>query len=68
MADTADDVDDRIDELIAGPASATVDGRSATAHKLSDLMEIRNDRAAQAASGTGKLGLRIVQLIPPGCG
>ena len=68
MPDSADEVDDLIDTVAAGPKSATVDGRSATSQDLDDLLKIRNDRAAQAAASTGKFGLRFSRLVPPGCG
>ncbi len=68
MPDSADDIDDRIDEILSGPKSATVDGRSATSHEIDDALKVRNDRAAQAAAGTGKFGLRFSTLVPPGCG
>ena len=68
MPNTPDDIDALIDTVAEGPSSATVDGRSATAQKLSDLKDIRNDRAAQEASGKGHFGLRFTRLVPPGCG
>jgi len=68
MPDSADDIEDIIDSVAAGPSSASVDGRSATAQKLSDLRQIRDDRAASAAAGSSKFGLRFSQLVPPGCG
>lgn len=68
MPDTPSEIDELIDTVAAGPASASVDGRSATSHKLSDLKDIRNDRAAQEASGTSKFGLRFTKLVPGGCG
>lgn len=68
MPDTPDEIDELIDTVAAGPKSVAVDGRSATSQNLSDLKDIRNDRAAQAASGKGHFGLRFTRLVPPGCG
>lgn len=68
MPNTPDEIDELIDTVAEGPASATVDGRSATAQKLSDLQAIRNDRASQEAASTAKFGLRFTRLVPPGCG
>ena len=68
MPDSADEAAEVVDTAAEGPASAMVDGRSATQHKLSDLLEWENRRAANAAAGNGSFGLRFTQLVPPGCG
>lgn len=68
MPNSADDVDEIIDDLMAGPKSATVDGRSATAQSVDDALKVRNDRASQGAAAQGHFGLRFTRLVPPGCG
>lgn len=68
MPNTADEMDEIIDTVAAGPASASVDGRSATSHKLSDLQAIRNDRASQAAATNANFGIRFTRLVPGECG
>ena len=70
MPDTPDQVAALTDAAAAGPSSATVDGRSATSHKLADLIELEKYRANQeAASSSGSstsLGIRFFKTSPPG--
>lgn len=70
MPDTSDEIADLTDAAAAGPASASIDGRSASQHRIPDLIALENHRAAQTANtpSNGHFGLRFTTLIPPGCG
>lgn len=65
----ADDITDTIAQTGAdGIASTTIGGQSTTVLSVDEQIKAANYVAAQAASGTRKFGLRLVQLVPPGCG
>jgi hypothetical protein len=68
MPDTPDEIAALTDAAAANPMSATVDGRSATAQRLADLIELEKWRANQAAAAAGSsgLGIRFVNTQPPG--
>ncbi len=64
-----DDLQDTISENAQGPASASGDSGSMRQHSLRDQIEADKHLAAKAAVAdrTKKtIGVRIVQLIPPG--
>jgi hypothetical protein len=69
MPNTPEDIENMTDALAAGPASAAVDGRAASAHKLGDMIDYekyrRNLNAAEAPPGGG-IGVKFFQLRPPG--
>jgi len=61
------------DAAAAGPASASVDGRSGTQHSLRDLIELEKWRANQTAAngpdGSGSsntLGVKFFRTSPQG--
>lgn len=49
-----------------GPASATVDGRTVTQHSIKDLIEWDRYQAGKDAAARRSLGIRRVQVAPPG--
>lgn len=56
------------DQLAAAavkPASVSVDGRSASAHPLRDLVEMDKHLARKGASKSRRLGLRFLKINPP---
>jgi len=64
MAD--DDLKTTIEDAAAGPASASVDGRSAAQHKLADLIEADRHLARRAAAGNPLAKLIPFKIKPPG--
>lgn len=58
------------DEIASGDKSIASDGKSLTAHDLTQLIEYIKFKQGQAAgvSPVPGLGLRFVQLVPPGAG
>lgn len=62
----AEDLEDRIEEAAAGPASVSSDGHTVNQQPLSEL--IAADRYLQAKNASSKRtsGLRFVRLLPPG--
>lgn len=68
MPDSADEVAELTDAVAAAPAEVTIGPNSTTAHKVPDLIQLENHRAAQAAVGKGHFGLRFTKLVPGGCG
>jgi len=63
MADLAE----TIEEAAASPAAATVDGNSATARPIADLIDADRYLASkQAVRQNPRLGMRITRAVPPG--
>jgi hypothetical protein len=58
--------DQDIADAALGPQSATVDGESATAHPLKDLLEVRKQLDQNTAVSRRDRGLRFTKLSPPG--
>lgn len=48
------------------PASASVDGQSASQHNLKDQIEVDKYLASKAASQKTGLGIKLVKLVPHG--
>lgn len=51
--------------LATAPASASVDGRAASAHNLRDVLEVEKYNARKAASNSRRLGIRFLKINPP---
>lgn len=67
----SDDVLEILESRASQPASATVDGRSATGHNLRDLMEYYRFRKAieepdPPVSGVVNFGLKTARIEPGG--
>jgi hypothetical protein len=62
----ADDLEARIEEVAAKPASVTVDGQTVVMPKLPELIAADQYLASKAAAEAAHRGLRITKLIPPG--
>jgi hypothetical protein len=54
-----------LDAAASGPASASVDGQSVSAHSLSDLMKWADREAQKAARKAGGHGFRLTKIVPP---
>lgn len=66
-----DDIDAINASLLANaqlPASASVDGTSASQHSLGDQIKAAQYIAAQVGGTRPHFGLRFTTLVPPGCG
>ena len=59
-------LEDKINEVANGPAKATGDAGSVEQQNLKDLVEADKYLAQKNASGGRSLGIKRVQLIPPG--
>lgn len=65
----ADDITDTIAQTGAdGIASVTIGGQTTTVLSVDEQIKAANHVAAQASAGSRKFGLRITQIVPPGCG
>lgn len=62
----ADALDDRLDDLIQKPTSASNDMGSVTMPALKDLDDLRRKAKSDSATGKGHFGLRFSKLVPPG--
>lgn len=60
------ELDDRIDEVAAGPKRAQGDMGSIEEQSLDDLIKLKKFQAAEAAAGSSGPRLLIVRLVPPG--
>ena len=60
------DLSDEIEEAAQGPKSHTVDGESATARDIKDLIEADKYLAAKAAASKKGGGLRFSKFVPGG--
>lgn len=58
------------DDVAAGDKAGSVNGRSYTAHSLSELAEYENHRTNKDTEATSKphFGLRFSVMKPGGCG
>jgi len=65
---TPDTISEAIDENARGPKRVQVGNQSVEAHPLPD--QIAADRYTKGESGASKnhLGMRFIQIIPPGAG
>ena len=59
-------IEDKINEVANGPAKATGDAGSVEQQNLKDLVEADKYLANKNASHRQGLGIKRVQLIPPG--
>ena len=59
-------LDDKIQEVASGPAKASGDAGSVDQHKLKDLVEADKHLSQKEAAKSRGLGIKRVQLIPPG--
>jgi len=64
MAD--EDLKETIEDAAAGPAKASVDGRSAEQHKLTDLIEADRHLARRNAAANPLAKLIPFKIKPPG--
>lgn len=66
MAD--DELLDQIEENLANPAAAEVDGVVARQHSLRDQVEFHRYKKSQDAvdSSTQSIGIRVSRFVPPG--
>jgi hypothetical protein len=62
MADLSSD----IEEAAQGPKSHTVDGETATARTIDELIAADRYLAAKAAASRGRGGLRFSKFVPGG--
>jgi hypothetical protein len=65
MADTPDEA---ALEVALGPKQVSVDGTNVTAQSIDEIKKAKDMLAANDAAGQTHFGLRMVQLVPPGCG
>ncbi len=54
-----------LDSVAQQPASASVDGTTASSHRLSELLEYAKWKANQTAAAAGRTGLRFFKFEPP---
>lgn len=59
-------LDDKITEVANGPAKASGDAGAVEQHNLKDLIEADKHLAQKQAAKSKGLGIKRVQLIPPG--
>jgi len=60
------DLETDIEENAQGPKRVTGDSGSVDQHPLPDQIEADKYLAGKTATGTKRLGLRFVKIIPPG--
>jgi hypothetical protein len=70
MSDELDAIDQAIADAATSPQRVMVDGRSADARSVDDLLKLRAHQAAQeaAANTVPGFGLRFQKIRPPGAG
>lgn len=68
MANSADDLPQKIVDTALGPARVSAGGTTVDAQDLSKLIEAEKHLAGKTAAARNHLGLRFIQLIPPGGG
>jgi len=66
--DMADTIPAAIEENALGPKKASGDSGSVEQHNIADQIEAAKFSGAQSAASKNHLGLRFVQLQPPGAG
>lgn len=62
----ADDLEQTIRDAAETPAQAIIDGQSATARPLKDLIEADQYLAGKTAATSPSRGLRFSKFVPPG--
>jgi hypothetical protein len=60
----SEDLEDTIRDAAADPASASEDGRSATARSIDELIKADKYLASKAAASGRKTGIRYGKFIP----
>lgn len=55
-------------EVALGPKQVSTDGTSVTAQSIDEIKKAKDMLAADSAANQPHFGLRMSQLIPPGCG
>lgn len=65
---TPDTISDAIDENARGPKKVQVGNQSVEAHPLPEQIEADRYVKGQSAASKNHLGMRFIQLIPPGAG
>lgn len=60
------DLSDQIESAAETPKSVTIDGNSANARDLRELIEVDQYLAAKRAASTKRQGLSYRQIVPPG--
>lgn len=60
------DLSDEIEAAAQGPKSHSVDGESAVARDIDDLIKADRYLAAKAAAGNPMRGLRFAKIVPGG--
>ena len=68
MANTTDDLPQKIIDTALGPASVSAGGITVQAQDLDKIIEAQRHLAGQTAAGKVHFGLRCVKLEPPGAG
>ncbi len=68
MADADDIREAAAANAASGIANATVDGSAVTAQDPLKQLEVADKLAANSAAAQPHFGLRMVQLVPGGCG
>lgn len=61
-----DEIEDLIRDALEKPASATVDGRSATARSVDELIKADEHLGNKAGRTRSTLPIRMAKLRPPG--
>ena len=59
-------LEDKINEVANGPSKASGDAGSVEQQNLKDLIEADKHLANKSAAGRRGLGIKHVQLVPPG--
>ena len=61
-------VSNAIDQNARGPKSVRVGGESVEQHSIQDQIAADQYAKAQSAAAKNHLGVRFIQIIPPGAG
>jgi len=61
-------VSNAIDQNARGPKSVRVGGESVEQHPIADQIAADQYAKGQTAAGKNHLGLRFIQIVPPGAG
>ena len=65
---TPNTVDDAIDQNARGPKRVQVGNQSVEQHPIADQIAADVHAKADTAGGRPHLGLRFIQIVPPGAG
>ena len=60
--------DEAVLEVALGPKQVSTDGTSVTAQSVDEIKKAKDLLAAADAANQPHFGLRMTQLVPPGCG